>query len=77
MAVMGGKRQLEGSRFCVARPDLWSSLGPLLLDSARARLRTDGYAQIVVVCGFKDAEKTAFLETQDLSLTSTWWSSKA
>ncbi|MDR3472175.1 MAG: GNAT family N-acetyltransferase [Devosia sp.] len=63
--------------FCVARPELWSSLGPALLDSARTRLQAAGYAQIVVVCGFKDAEKTAFLETQDLSLTSTWWSARA
>lgn len=63
--------------FCVAQPNLWSSLGPALLDAARTRLRADGYAQIVVVCGFKDAEKTAFLATQDLSLTSTWWSARA
>lgn len=63
--------------FCVAEPDLWGQVGPLLLDAARATLRENGFAQIVVVCGFKDVEKTAFLERQDLSLASTWWTAPA
>jgi GNAT superfamily N-acetyltransferase len=63
--------------FCVARPELWPSIGSLLLKAARARLRERGFSQIVVVCGYKDAAKTAFLEAQDLSLTSTWWTAPA
>lgn len=59
--------------FCVVRPEMWAEVGPALLGAARARLRERGFAQIVVVCGFKDQEKTAFLEAQDLSLASTWW----
>ena len=63
--------------FCVAEPGLWESVGPELMIAARARLRQRGFAQIVVVCGHKDAAKTRFLETQDLSLTSTWWTAPA
>jgi len=63
--------------FCVAEPDLWAQVGPPLLDTARTALRENGFAQIVVVCGFKDREKTAFLERQDLSLASAWWTAPA
>jgi GNAT superfamily N-acetyltransferase len=63
--------------FCVAEPALWESVGPALLAEARARLRQRGFAQIVVVCGRKDAEKSAALDAADLSLTSTWWTAKA
>lgn len=63
--------------FCVAKPDLWGDVGPALLEAARTVLREDGFAQIVVVCGFKDEEKTAFLKTQNLSLASTWWTAPA
>lgn len=63
--------------FCVAKPEFWPDVGPALLDAARAKLRERGFTQIVVVCGFKDEEKTAFLEGQNLSLTSTWWTAPA
>ena len=63
--------------FCVAEPHLWAQVGPALLEAARTTLRENGFAQIVVVCGFKDEEKTAFLETQNLSLASTWWTAPA
>lgn len=63
--------------FCVAEPSLWRDVGPPLLEAARHRLRESGFAQIVVVAGFKDLEKSAFLETQELSLASTWWTAPA
>lgn len=63
--------------FCVAEPAFWGEVGPALLDGARAVLRENGFVQIVVVCGFKDDEKMAFLKTQNLSLASTWWTAPA
>lgn len=63
--------------FCVAGAELWADVGPALLGAARTRLREKGFAQIVVICGFQDAEKTAFLKGQDLSLASTWWTAPA
>ena len=63
--------------FCVAEPSLWAQIGPPLLEAGRTRLRERGFVQIVVICGFKDSEKTAFLESQNLSLASTWWTARA
>jgi hypothetical protein len=59
--------------FCVDDPALWPIAGQGLLRAARAELKERGFKQIVVVSGFKDAEKQAFLESEKLSLASTWW----
>jgi ribosomal protein S18 acetylase RimI-like enzyme len=59
--------------FCVDDPAMWPVVGQSLLRMARAELKARGIRQIVVVSGFKDAEKMAFLESEKLSLASTWW----
>lgn len=59
--------------FCVADPSLFPTVGAALLAEARALLKARGFAQIIVVCGAKDEARTAFLESQALSLTTTWW----
>lgn len=59
--------------FCVADPALFATVGAGLFAEARARLRARAFAQIVVVCGAKDEARTAFMESQTLSLTATWW----
>ena len=51
----------------------WATVGAELLTHARAELRARGFTQIVVVGARQDEEKTAFLETAELSLASTWW----
>jgi len=59
--------------FCVAEPALFPSVGAALLEEARDRLKTRGFTQLVVVCGARDTARTAFLQGQALSLTTTWW----
>jgi len=59
--------------FCVAEPALYPTVGAALLAEARARLEARAFAQIVVVCGAKDQARIAFMESQALSLTTTWW----
>ncbi|MBL6938892.1 MAG: GNAT family N-acetyltransferase [Alphaproteobacteria bacterium] len=59
--------------FCVEDAGMWPSVGQHLLREARTRLRARGIRQIVVISGEKDAEKKAFLESEKLSLASTWW----
>ncbi len=60
--------------FCVAE-DRWMDVGGNLLTRAKEELRSRGCVQIVVVGANKDIEKTAFLESANLSLASTWWTS--
>lgn len=59
--------------FCVTDPSLFPTVGAALLDEARARLTASGFTQMVVVCAARDMARTAFLESQSLSLTTTWW----
>ena len=59
--------------FCVDDPALWPIAGQSLLRAARAELKERGFQQIVVVSGFQDAAKQAFLEREKLSLASAWW----
>ncbi|MDO9473315.1 MAG: GNAT family N-acetyltransferase [Caulobacter sp.] len=59
--------------FCVADPSRFSTVGAALLDEARKRLKARGFTQLVVVCAARDEARTAFLESQRLSLTTTWW----
>jgi ribosomal protein S18 acetylase RimI-like enzyme len=59
--------------FCVDDPAMWPVVGQSLLRMARGELKERGFKQIVVVSGFKDAEKMKFLESEKLSLASTWW----
>ena len=56
-----------------ANPALFPTVGAALLDGARARLKARGFTQMVVVCAARDTARTAFLESQPLSLTTTWW----
>ena len=60
--------------FCVAE-GRWMDVGRNLLIRAKEELRSRGWAQIVVVGARKDIEKTSFLESAELSLASTWWTS--
>ena len=60
--------------FCVLE-GRWSDVGSSLLLQTKEELRILGCAQIVVVGAHKDTEKTSFLESANLSLASTWWTS--
>ena len=62
--------------FMIADRARWHDVGAALLDDARRKLATDGYAQIIVVNAAKDVDKTAFLEKADLSIASQWWTGK-
>ncbi|MGH2995492.1 MAG: GNAT family N-acetyltransferase [Gaiellaceae bacterium] len=59
--------------FAVARPELWEEAGRALLDEARARARSRGAAQTVVVCGPLDEPKRAMLEGAGHVVVSEWW----
>lgn len=59
--------------FCVADPALFPTVGAALLDEARAQLKAQGFTQLVIVCAARDTARTAFLQSQSLSLTTTWW----
>jgi hypothetical protein len=59
--------------FHVARPDLWDTVGALLLDRAMAHGREQGWHQIIVVCPHKERAKSEFLSGKRLSLTTEWW----
>jgi ribosomal protein S18 acetylase RimI-like enzyme len=59
--------------FCVADPSLFPTVGSALLDEARVLLKDRGFAQLVVVCAARDEARSAFLQGQALSLTTTWW----
>jgi hypothetical protein len=59
--------------FHVARPELWDTVGELLLNAAMARGREQGWRQIIVVCPHRERPKAAFLAGKDLSLTTEWW----
>lgn len=61
--------------FAVQR-GLWDTIGRALLAEARIRLRSLGFAQVVVVSARQDAEKSALLDATDLSLASTWWTAQ-
>lgn len=61
----------------VVEPGLWMDVGAQLLNEARQRLRSAGFAQIVVVGAHQDQDKTRLLEATDLSLASTWWTAAA
>ena len=60
--------------FCVAE-GRWMDVGRNLLIRVKEELRSRGTVQVVVVGADKDIEKTALLETEKLSLASTWWTS--
>ena len=60
--------------FCVVE-GRWMDVGKHLLLRAKEALRAYGWAQILVVGAHKDIEKMSFLESADLSLASTWWTS--
>ena len=63
--------------FCVISEDRWADIGAALLAEARSRLRARGVSQVVVVCGHKDAAKSAMLRQTDMSLTTDWWTATA
>jgi GNAT superfamily N-acetyltransferase len=58
--------------FVVSAGDQWETVGRQLLVAARDWLREQGAAQIVVVAGFHDERKRAFLDSEGMSLASTW-----
>ena len=59
--------------FFVATPNAWLTVGTALLDAAKARLREQGAAQIVVVCGQQDVAKRRALASAGLSVASEWF----
>ena len=59
--------------FCVASPDLWRTVGEALLAAASERVKAQGAAQIVVVCGDRDVPKAEFLRRHGLTIASNWW----
>ena len=56
--------------FVVSPADAWLTVGTALLDAAKARLREQGAAQIVVVCGQQDVPKRRALAHAGLSVAS-------
>jgi GNAT superfamily N-acetyltransferase len=59
--------------FCVSEPGLWPTVGRALLEEARAVLRREGVAQVVVVCGAADEPKSELLRSEELTIASNWW----
>jgi len=59
--------------FCVKNPDLWLSVGLQLLSEIISQAKQRGLAQILVVCGNHDLEKSQLLEKLDLSCASKWY----
>jgi len=59
--------------FHVARPDLWDTVGELLLERTMSHGREQGWRQIIVVCPHKERAKSDFLADRRLSLTTEWW----
>jgi hypothetical protein len=59
--------------FAVERPELWVSLGPLLLDDLSRAARARGAVQLVVVAGQHDEPKRRALESAGLEVASEWW----
>ena len=59
--------------FCVKAPDRWGDVGAALLAGVREFGRAKCWRQLVVVCADADTAKKQFLESADLSLASTWW----
>ena len=58
--------------FVVSASDQWGTVGRALLVAARGWLLEQGAAQIVVVSGFHDEAKRAFLDAEGLSPASSW-----
>ncbi len=67
-----GGRTVLVDDFCVAEGQ-WADVGASLLAAAKQEFHERGFVQLVVVGARLDLEKSAFLETTDLSLASTWW----
>jgi ribosomal protein S18 acetylase RimI-like enzyme len=59
--------------FVVSPPNAWMIIGTALLDAGKARLREQGVAQIVVVCGEQDGPKRCALADAGLSVASEWY----
>lgn len=59
---------------CVRSPDLWSTVGALLLSEARGRARARGARQLIVPAAAADVEQQTLLQHLDLRVASAWWS---
>lgn len=59
--------------FCVAAPVLWQSVGNALLETLKKKAKAAGVVQIIVVSGFHDEAKRAFLVSQNLVVASEWY----
>ena len=53
--------------------DTWETTGRALLDAVTERVRERGVAQVIVVCGHRDAAKRSALQHAGLSLASEWY----
>lgn len=62
--------------FAIENPSRWGEIGPSLLSAAREIIRARGFAQIVVVCPYKDASKMAVMAEAELSRTTAWWTAQ-
>jgi hypothetical protein len=59
--------------FTVASPDLWPSVGALLLDRLRILARASNWRQIVVISAEGDLGKNALVGATGLTVASRWW----
>lgn len=59
--------------FCVSSPDFWLTVGEKLLYEIQQQAKKRGAVQTVIVCGYHDAYKQAFLKSQNLIIASEWY----
>lgn len=62
--------------FCVASPDLWSSVGVLLFEEVSSLAQQKGAVQTIIVSGAHDTPKRNFLKSLHLTIASEWYVGK-
>ncbi len=59
--------------FVVKNPNLWQSVGVMLLNEVFHESKHRGAVQSMVVCGHHDTPKQLMLASTDSSIASEWW----
>ena len=67
-----GGLTLEVDDYCVIAPNLWWSVGKMLLERLQEQAKSRGAVQSVVVCGQHDEVKRRFLKCFGLSVATEW-----
>ena len=62
--------------FCVKSPDLWNTIGKLLIEECGKAAKILGAGQILVVSGDHDKEKNQLLESANLTIASRWYTTE-